>query len=338
MKKYFPILLSKPGELSALAKLSSTAKNEISPILQVLSGTVEKIEAFSSEWDFDGNELFLDFSVMDPFVRATVLNIITHLTSNGVNVVPVVQENSNPRYLALVADLVTKGEIERACIRFSNGSGGFLNLNLTIAALLGSLAVRPQQVTILIDFGLIGSTNYNMTATIASTIINSITDRADYDNIIVSSGSFPNNLGALSPAGRVYRLPRYEWNVWLVLQSQPKIRGTIKYSDYGTKYPFYSEANFQGSCSIKYTTTNDYVIYRGEISGNHRDGNGQYITFAKRLIASADYSGSTFSWGDERIEFFSTQSIADLKRKTGNAGSWVEISQNHHMTYLVSLL
>lgn len=337
MKKYFPMLLSKTGELSALSKLNLATKNEVTPILQVITDTTDKIEAFSTEWNFDGNELFVDFSLMNQFVRTTVSHLISHLQSKEVNVIPVVQENSNPRYLSLISDLVSANEIHRVCIRFSNSSGGF-NVDTTIATLLATLGLKRSQVSILIDFGLVNSTNYNLAATIVTTVINSIVNRTNYENIIVASGSFPENLGALNPPGRVYRLPRYEWNVWLALQLQAGIRGTIKYSDYGTKYPFYSEANFQGSCSIKYTSINDFIIYRGEISGNHRDGNGQYITFARQLIASADYSGTAFSWGDGRINFFAGQNISDPKRKTGNAGSWVENSQNHHITFLASVL
>jgi len=156
--------------------------------------------------------------------------------------------------------------------------------------------------------------------------------------VIVAAGSFPENLGSLNPAGRVYRLNRYEWGLWTSLQSNKGVKGTVKYSDYGTKYPYYSEANFQGSCSIKYTQEDDFVIYRGQISSNHPDGNGQYLTFSGQLIASSDYSGATFSWGDARIDFYAQQNISDPKRKTGNAGSWVEISQNHHITLLTSLL
>ncbi|WP_414649380.1 beta family protein, partial [Chitinophaga sp.] len=53
---------------------------------------------------------------------------------------------------------------------------------------------------------------------------------------------------------------------------------------------------------------------------------------------SPDYSGLTFSWGDDRIDFYARQVLTDPNRKTGNARSWVEISQNHHITLLHSLL
>lgn len=338
MKKYYPILLSKAGELSALSKLDLITKNEVTPILQVLSGSIKKIENFHSHWNFKDNELFLDFSLMDPFSHITILNLIQHLQSNGVNVVPVIQQNSNQRYIQMIASLVSAQQLDRVCIRFSNDSGGFLNIDTTIIYLTGVLGLNRNQISILLDFGLIGITNHALTATIASNLIDSITNRGDYENIIVSSGSFLDNLGTLNPAGIVYKLPRYEWLIWLTLQSQTKIGGTIKYSDYGTKHPVYSEVNFQGSCSIKYSTINDYMIYRGEISKNHIDGNGQYIRFASQLIISPAYSGSTFSFGDQQINYYAGQIVSNPNRKTGNAGSWVEISQNHHITLLASIL
>jgi hypothetical protein len=338
MKKYYPILLSKAGEFTALSKLSQNTKDEVVPIIQVLPEQISKLEAFHSHWNFKGNELFLDFSLIESFSSTTVSKLIKHLQSNSVNVVPVVQENSNPRYLTLIGNLIDTLEIDKICIRFSNDSGGFLNINTTIETLLNTLGTIPSQVSLLLDFGFVRITNHALIEAFAVNVINSITNRDDYDNVIISSGSFLDNLGSLNPAGRVYRLPRYEWQLWSTLQTQAKIKGKIKYSDYGTKHPIYSEAGFQGSCSIKYTVINEYVIYRGEISSNHPDGNGQYITFAGQLITSADYSGITFSWGDERIDFFASQLLTDPNRKTGNAGSWVEISQNHHITLLASIL
>lgn len=338
MKKYYPILLSKAGELTALSKLSQTSKNDVSPVLQVLSEHISKVESFHSHWNFKGNELFLDFSLAEDLSIPAIKKLIRDLQNNGVNIVAVVQENSNQRYLTLIENLINNLEIEKICIRISNDSGGFLNVNTSIERLINELGVNSNQISLLLDFGFIRSINHTLIEGVAVNVINSITNRTDYQNIIVSSGSFLDNLGSLTPAGRVHRLPRYEWQLWSNLQAQLNINETIKYSDYGTKHPIYTEANFQGSCSIKYTVIDEYVIFRGEKSSNHIDGNGQYITFATQLVASAYYSGIGFSWGDERIDFYATQLLNDPDRRTGNAGSWVEISQNHHITLLLSIL
>ena len=131
---------------------------------------------------------------------------------------------------------------------------------------------------------------------------------------------------------------RYEWDIYNAVVSDFDLAST-KYGDYGNKHPIYvGEAAFSGSCSIKYTIEKEFVIYRGHVAKDHPHGNGQYITFAKRLISTTDYAGSGFSWGDKRIEEIGIQSLTSPKPKPGSATSWVEITQNHHITLLHSLL
>lgn len=338
MQKYFPILLSKAGELSAISKLSQNVKNGICPIIQVLPGHFDNVKKAFSTWNFNYNRVFLDFSLSNPFEADNIRNLISELLIMGVNVIPVLQQNSSIQYTTILQELINNGNLKSICIRFSNVNGGFLNINNQINNLLTSLELESNQASILIDFGLVESHNYNMIEALAVNIVSSINNISDYNNVIIGSSSFPENLSSLTPAGRLYRLIRFEWIIWQTLQAQPSLSGKIKYADYGTKYPYYSEANFQGSCSIKYTLPNEFIVYRGEISGNHPEGNGQYIIFANRLIGSTDYYGNAFSWGDARLYFYANQSLTNPDKKTGNAKTWVEISQNHHITLITSLL
>lgn len=339
MKRYFPLLLSKAGEMAALTNLTQHVKDELAPVIQVLPDGYNRVEHFAlNNWVFAGNELFLDFSLCVPFDRGRTRGIITQLVAAGVNVVPVVQSNSDARYIGLLQTFVGSGVIANICVRFSNDGGGFIKIDAQLAALLGSIGLNRNHASILLDFGFVESHSYQMIAALAINTINGISHKASYNNIIVASSSFPENLGALTPAGRLYRLQRYEWTVWQTIIGQPGFAGIVKYGDYGTKHPIYTEANFQGSCSIKYTLPGEFIIYRGELSGNHPEGNGQYIIYAKRLVGSADYSGPGFSWGDKRIEFYAGQVLTDPKKKKGNSTNWVEISQNHHLTLLQSIL
>jgi hypothetical protein len=273
MKKYFPILLSKAGEIKALSKLSLNVKVEIAPVIQVLTDGYDRVETFAStEWSFDDNELFLDFSLCAPLDTVRTRTLITNLSTAGVNVVPVLQTNSDARYIALLQILIVNGAVSNVCIRFSNGSGGFLNINAQVLPILITLAINRNQASILLDFGFVENHNFNMIAALIITIINGINHIADYNNIILASSSFLENLTALTPSGRLYRLQRYEWEIWQTVIAQPGIAGIVKYGDYGTKYPFYAETNFPGSCSIKYTLPTEFIIYRGEISSNHAQG------------------------------------------------------------------
>jgi hypothetical protein len=335
---YYPILLSKAGELTALSHLSNAVKQNVSPVIEILPNTLERVELhLTSNWLFEGNQILLDFSLFDPFDRTAVRAFFTRLIGQGINAIPVIQQNSDARYLALVQQLVANLGC-KVCIRASNSSGGFVNYNNTVQTLVGQVGVTRANTILLLDLGYVQQNNYNILASLAVNIIQSVPQIAQWSDIVIASSSFPENLSALVPPGRLFRLQRYEWDIWLALQSVAVIAGFVSYGDFGTKYPFYSEANFQGSCSIKYTVEREFVIYRGEISGNHAQGNGQYIIFANRLIHTPDYSGNTFSWGDDQIDFYAHQVLTDPKRKTGNAKSWVEMSQNHHVTLIVDIL
>lgn len=346
MKRYYPILLSKPGELIALSHLSNSVKSEITPIIEVVdrladaNGYNQKLqETFTDLWSFDDNQLFLDFSLY-PDVNGDISYIrrlFINLLKNGVNVVPVVMFTSEARYLALVQTLISNFDCD-VCIRENNNGRGFINFNTELAAILAQLNTTPANSYIVIDLGFSETGNYNLLITVAHAAITALHNINDWKEIIVASGSFLPDLGSLAApvtntsAARVYRLQRFEWDIWTILNGLQLPR-EVKYGDYGTKHPYYLPAAFEGSCSIKYTTTHEYVIYRGRKASDHSKGGNQYNDSARSLIASADYYGQPFSWGDEEIFL-----IGNRKDKPGNAGKWVQISQNHHITTLHQLL
>lgn len=348
MKRYYPIILCKPGEITALNHLEQHVKDEITPIVEVIGeGIIDGDGNYKSRledeltelWSFDDNQLFLDFSLLEnidahiPKVR----RLLTNLLRNGVNVVPVVQFNSTARYLALIQTIIATHNCG-LCIRENNNAGGFRNFNADVAAMIARLNVTEPETYLLLDLGFVEATTYNIFAITAYHTITNLHNPQLWAQIIVASGSFLSDLGKLTapttnraPA-LIYRLQRYEWDIWTVLNGFALPR-EIRYSDYGTKHPYFVPGGYEGSCSIKYTRTHEYLIYRGRKASEHAQGGKQYNDSARRLIASTDFYGQPFSWGDDEI--FQIGSRID---RPGNAGKWVQISQNHHITVLHSLL
>lgn len=334
--KYFPILLSKAGELSALRKLSQNVKDETTPVIQILDNHFDNVSStLVTEWVFQNNSVIFDFSLLTN-VNSDLLaieNLIRFVTLAGVNVIPAIDLNSSPQYTQLIQNLYHQLNFS-ICLRTSGNSGGFVNFNNHVNNLALTLDVPQNQLLLLIDFGLVGANNFINVSNTAIAILNGIQNPGGYKDLIIASGSFPQDLGGLIP-NNVHLLQRYEWSIWNMIQNNSPLQ--VKYSDYGTKHPIYAEANFLGSCSIKYSTTLNFVIYRGEVPQNNPLGNGQYINFSKQLVVSQYYSGMNFSWGDAKIHLMSTQNI-NPPHNPGNAKTWVEISQNHHITLLESLL
>lgn len=335
MKKYYPILLSKAGELTALSNLSENVKTEIAPVLQILDGTLSNVESFLIDrWNFESNSIYLDLSLYENLEDeiVSIRDLFQNLVDNDIHLTPVIQENSPNSFIEMIRDFATTNSLN-VCIRVSNETGGFINFTNRINSMLNNLGFESSNISLLLDLGYAQNHNYNTLATVAIlTIQTLLQNNSNWENIILSSGSFPENLNGFVP-NNVYHIDRYEWQVWNLIQSEENIREFIKYSDYGTKNPIYSETNFLGTSSIKYTTENHFVIYRGELPQNNPLGMGQYIEKGSQLIQTSDYSGNEFSWGDKRI-----YDIVQENNRPGNPRTWVEISQNHHITLLHNLL
>lgn len=354
MKKYFPILVSKAGELEALRNLDSKVKDEICPIIQVVPEPIPTpskskkpriqkepkehrvLEKLSTAWSFEKNELFLDFMYLDPFDLSVAKSLIKELSERNVNVTPVVDANSNKEYLALISKLIGEDILQYICIRYSIKSLGLANLNRTLEQLYSLLGITPDKTTLLLDLGYIK--DYDPLLAIGlQTFLTTVNNVSKFNGVVIASGSFPKDLTALT-ANKVHRLTRNEWKLWKDLIANESIASLISYSDFGSKHPGYEEVNFRGTCSIKYSVVDEFVIHRGEISGDTNIGNAQYVVFAKNLVSSPDYFGALFSWGDEKIEFYGHQELDDSKLKPGSSKNWVEISQNHHITLMHSIL
>lgn len=336
MKKYYPILLSKAGELTALSHLSESVKTKISPVIQILSENLSATENFiRTHWAFSENQILLDFSLFENIDEriSDIQLLFSELIAEGVNVVPVIQQNSPDEYFNFVKDYVSQTS-KPICIRASNDSGGFINFYQQTQNILNSLETDSSNAIILFDLAYVQSTNYINLATVAIVTLESLlSTNPDWIDIVVASGSFPENLAGMVPQ-RVYELDRYEWYIWYLILENPKLKSIVKYGDYGTKNPVYlADVNFAGTSSIKYTTENHFVIYRGELPQNNQRGMGQYIDQAAILVTTPIYSGQDFSWGDQRINEIVTEN-----NRSGNPRTWVEISQNHHISLITSIL
>jgi len=356
MKKYFPILLSKAGELVAMRHIEQSVKDCICPIFEVLPNKLPSLKKTKkppkiklpfedmlsfllTHWSFYDNQVILDFSCFENLSSEIkeVKNLFDTLFKAGVNAIPAIQKNSPTNYITMVAKLIVTYNC-KTCIRTSNQSGGFLTFNQDVKSLVTQLNTIPKNTVLLLDLGYAKKVDHTMLATIAGMSIHSLKpSKNNWLDIVVASSSFPENLTDFKVSHTPHRIERYEWNIWQILMSDSRLKG-LKYGDFGTKYPFYSEAPFAGTISIKYTTQNEFLIYRGKMTDDHLLGHRQYIIHASNLIKINEYSGQNFSWGDLRIHEIGSLKIDDPKAKPGSPQVWVELSQNHHITLLNSLL
>ena len=91
-------------------------------------------------------------------------------------------------------------------------------------------------------------------------------------------------------------------------------------ADYGVLSPLYvpPKGVVNVPSRIRYSTETDHVFRRG--------GRKEYLDLCKDLIASPDFAGQNFSWGDHRIYLCAKETI-----KPGNPTLWVASDANHHL-------
>lgn len=338
MIKYVPILRGKDGEFAALQNLDEAALSQICPLVQFLPDTninrkgdyIKKVTSnLVNAWNFDGNLMYFDVSYLAD------INIITNLANilkgNDINIIPVLDPNSNEKYL----ELIPHGFLDKGvCIRIKRACATPRTLRNTIDATLMRYNIKSSEIDLLIDLEYIDDLNdLPVFQNTFLRLFESIKNPEDYRRIIIGDGSFPIDVAAFPP-DKITSIPRIEWYFWRSVNKE--LDGfPIIYADYGNihpKYDPYAQA-FEGSCTIKYSSDRGFHIFRGKKASGHPDGGRQYHQKSRELIDSKFYDGKDFSWGDENIFKCANEEITP-----GNSGTWVKYTFNHHFMKIISLL
>lgn len=103
--------------------------------------------------------------------------------------------------------------------------------------LINDLGTAAHRVILLLDVGYIDTDTYSASAEITLGCIDEIMAISDnFHQIVVTSGSFPTDLGFLPPAS-IHQLNRWEEDYWGELKTGTKVK--LTYGDYGIKHPYF---------------------------------------------------------------------------------------------------
>jgi hypothetical protein len=156
-------------------------------------------------------------------------------------------------------------------------------------------------------------------------------DADSFASIVVLAGVFPRDLTGYQPG--VATEPRTEWTTWW---SEHVATGSaqrmLAFGDFTTQCAYYAPAvEVPGSVSLRYTTDDGTVVFRGRQSNNLTGfGHEQMHGHCRLLVSRSDYDGASFSWGDARFNCWTDPSFG-----TGNAMQWRTASIVHHISHVV---
>jgi len=322
------------GELGALENLFESDKKLICPILQIIPPKPSKKGDRNVDWNRLCNRINklanINNIAIDPNFLGTEndrLNYVVDEISEDIEVIFVIRPNSSDDYLQYIKN---KG-VQTVILRIQTEYATPMLVNSTVQHVKEKLDVSEDSIMLLVDYGYISNPHINPIVSSFESILDGLKRPDRFKELIVSGGSFPIDVSDFQ-VDTLSSIPRIEWDLFQQLKSK---HDSLKYSDYGIVHPIYnpSSANFQGSCTLKYSDKSQFLIFRGSKSEYHPMGHGQYFQKSRDLLASGYYMGSDFSFGDRYIEL-----CANEQEGPGNAGSWVKVSQNHHFSLLTKLL
>ncbi|KIL45743.1 beta family protein [Jeotgalibacillus soli] len=348
---YVPILKWKRGERSALENVSSDLKNNMTPLIEIQpvpfdhpSGDFSKSldehlsnigEQVQTSWN-QSSPVFVDLNTLynnEDFTDDSLSTgnhfvefVVSEIESKGIPAIPVTGIFRYVEFHQAVKD-VNNSYQHGVCIRLVESDLVDISvLRVNIDNLINFLEIEKESVDIILDYKQILSQTEqshlnNLILTIAQ-----LPYLQEWRSLILASTAYPSNLRQI-PTNSNGTLPRTEWTVYQSLRNTGLAR-IPSFSDYNISHPDFVNLDpriINMAAGIKYTTANEYLIFRG--IGVKNNGFGQMVHLCQQVLNHPSYYGRTFSAGDEYI-----YNCANSVNSPGNAERWVNVGVNHHLT------
>ena len=325
---YVPVLRWKRGERVALRELGAE-RSRVVPLIEPIT------LPFDAEWanefvaqvavNWGKSPFFLELGVLGDDAGTVVRNLMRVAMSVSVAPILVTGLASDSQSQECVK-LIGLSSDQGVCIRITKADLRSAVLEPRVELTLELLGRRANDVDVVVDYGVCRASDPTF-----SYMEERLPRFESWRSLIALGGSFPKDLSGLSIGE--HELVRQEWLNWskqiAVMSSRIPTLG-----DYTTQHAVYEDPpqNANVSASIRYTSTDYWVVMRGEGLRNKTGaGFAQYPAIAQLLMDRKEYCGPTFSYGDRYI----SQVAARIPPTTGNPETWLRAGINHHIAFVV---
>lgn len=326
---YFPILKWKKGEQCALKELS-IGGSVIFPVIELVDDIAPTFFFSTLKECFNGS-VYIDTIRCDEN-RSLLYSLIDYATDNGIDARPVLYLDDVYEYYDELAIKSSNIAIKIPIPEDFDGES-FDDIMEYI-----NEHTYNCRVDLLLDAGEVIS---GKDASISFASYKTQLDKIDpnmnrIDKIVICLTSFPENLDV--EAGGTVSFKRYDIRIFKKLNDlYPEYN--LDYSDYGVTKFTESELDFSRMKygilpKIKYTTSDQYIILKGEKDRVRGITVRSNIDMAKEIVGSSYYSGKDFSYGDAAIYEKATVKNA----KPGGSTQWVTYTANHHLSFVMKQL
>jgi hypothetical protein len=321
-KLFRPHFVIPPRKDRDLAQQSLFTAEQLSPVAgHALAGCWYGRDAY-----LDARYLFSDFG--EESATKWLPNMFRDARNSGARPIPVatLAELAGGRAPAYFS-CIDKSAATKLALRvpFDATSG---DMRDQVHQLLKSMLVRPEECTVLADFGGADFSNPDITSGVIEGVIEDLQGAAAFQHIVVVGSSFPTTNPA--EAGKTEIVQRNEWRAWRKATGFDKdTPDQLVFGDYAADC---SKFNFDGSGGrairhYRYTTPDDWLVVRGKNEG----ADGVVMRdVCTSIIGSGQFAGRQFSTADNFI-YMTHRGLAG----PGNSTNWREINTCHHITRVV---
>lgn len=348
---YVPVLKGKAGELGALRELDPRARSGLTPLVEV-PPSVDEVDAAVTRigaavpkcWPQD-TPIFVDVLCAvdgveledgsDPLVA--LFKSLSRASTYAIPVVHSFDSEDRVRRVGAARDAVGHREV---CLRIPDGDFDDLSdLTDDVEATLDLLACGPEDIHVVIDLGGLAGTAERALVRTAEADLNDLPrGSAAWRTVTVAFARVPQTLSGEVATRSVGGIERTDALAWRQLQSRLSASGdrVPTFGDYNIDNPQYGDFDprfMNPAASIRYTSDDEWIVFRGSGLKGSGAGYGQFHDLAAQCRSHPAYRGAAFSWGDNFID-----ECASRAGSSGNLQNWRQVAVNHHLTHVTDAL
>jgi hypothetical protein len=354
---YVAALQTKAGELRALREASAQTWAALTPLIEVLGPRTPGTEPFTRSridgWAkrlaaaVAGHTIYLDRLRLSPNHPADsrngtlpVLNAVHDAARRrGVVFVPVLHLTDVPATVRQVADCAGRDGrgIALRVPLLGTASPDGRSLATVVKEALAGVGVEVTGADLLLDLRQILE-DAEIDIEDLAPMIDDLSAIGGWRNVVLLGTTMPRSLGGgVVEAGTVGRLARKEWLLWRGLRASRMSRSPT-YGDYAVQHPEPPLDMAEGQvphgirAAIRYTHESETIIPRAK-EPRRIEGREQYRQLCSILVAQPEFSGRSYTWGDEQVA-----SCADGSCEPGWEDHWRAAGTSHHLRFVVDQL
>jgi hypothetical protein len=239
---------------------------------------------------------------------------------------------SSDEHLALVADAALEdgdGVALRYRIRTVVPPAGTSHEE-QLRSVLTALGRAVDNADLLIDLDYIDP-DVDLNAGDTAALLNGVMSVGPWRSVVLLGTSMPRTLKGI-PEQSLGSLARREWELWSQLD-QLGVARMPAFGDYAVQFPWPPQENSGPGmrANVRYTVARETLIARG--LAVLQEGNAQYRGLCEQLVERTEFTGRSYSWGDDVIGACADGTVPPRAQRM-----WRGAATSHHLQFVTDQL